>query len=63
MIAFLRQLRGFAHPYRGRFFSGPARRGFYGFTNGALLGAAKVVIDLIFSGSSNFHESLEKEPC
>ena len=63
MIAFLRQLWGFVHPYRGRFFLGLLCGVFYGFTNGALLGAAKVVIDLIFSGSSNFHESLEKEPC
>ena len=62
MIAFLRQLWGFVHPYRGRFFLGLLCGVFYGFTNGALLGAAKVVIDLIFSGSTNFHELLEKAP-
>jgi hypothetical protein len=35
---------------------------FIGLTNGLLLGAAKVVIDLIFTGSTNFHEQLEKTP-
>jgi subfamily B ATP-binding cassette protein MsbA len=62
MIAFLRQLWGFVRPYRGRFFLGLLCGIFYGFTNGALLAAAKVVIDLIFNGSTNFHEQLEKAP-
>lgn len=62
MIYFLRQLWGFVRPYRGRFFLGLLCGVFYGFTNGALLGAAKVVIDLIFNGSTNFREQLEKAP-
>ena len=62
MIYFLRQLWGFVRPYRGRFFLGLLCGIFYGFANGALLGAAKVVIDLIFNGSTNFREQLEKAP-
>jgi subfamily B ATP-binding cassette protein MsbA len=62
VIYFLRQLWGFVRPYRGRFFLGLLCGVFYGFTNGALLGAAKVVIDLIFNGSTNFREQLEKAP-
>jgi len=62
VIYFLRQLWGFVRPYRGRFFLGLLCGIFYGFTNGALLGAAKVVIDLIFNGSTNFREQLEKAP-
>jgi subfamily B ATP-binding cassette protein MsbA len=62
MTDFLRQLWGFVRPYRGRFFLGLLCGIFYGFTNGALLGAAKVVIDLIFNGSTNFREQLEKAP-
>jgi len=62
MTDFLRQLWGFVRPYRGRFFLGLLCGVLYGFTNGALLGAAKVVIDLIFTGSTNFHELLEKAP-
>ena len=62
MANFLRQLWSFVHPYRGRFFLGLLCGVFYGFTNGALLGASKVVIDLIFFGSTNFHELLENAP-
>jgi len=62
VIYFLRQRWGFVRPYRGRFFLGLLCGIFYGFTNGALLGAAKVVIDLIFNGSTNFREQLEKAP-
>jgi len=55
---FLRQLWGFVRPYRGRFFLGLLCGILYALTNGALLGAAKVVMDLIFTGSTNFHEQL-----
>ncbi len=34
----------------------------YGLTNGILLAVAKVVMDLIFSGATNFHHQLEKAP-
>jgi subfamily B ATP-binding cassette protein MsbA len=62
MTDFLKKLWGFVRPYRGRFFLGLLCGIFYGLTNGLLLGAAKVVIDLIFSGSTNFPEQLEKAP-
>ncbi len=62
MTDFLKKLWGFVHPYRGRFFLGLLCGIFYGLTNSLILGAAKVVIDLIFSGSTNFHEQLEKAP-
>ena len=62
MADFLKQLWGFVRPYRRRFFLGLLCGIFYGLTNGLLLGVAKVVVDLIFSGSTNFHEQLEKAP-
>jgi subfamily B ATP-binding cassette protein MsbA len=62
MTGFLKKLWEFVRPYRGRFFLGLLCGIFYGLTNGLLLGAAKVVIDLIFSGSTNFPEQLEKAP-
>jgi ATP-binding cassette, subfamily B, bacterial MsbA len=62
MIRFLRQLWGFVHPYRGRFLLGLLCGVCYGFTNGALLGAANVVMDLIFKGSFDFHGPLTKAP-
>jgi subfamily B ATP-binding cassette protein MsbA len=62
MTDFLKKLWGFVRPYRGRFFLGLLCGIFYGLTNGLLLGVAKVVVDLIFSGSTNFHEQLEKAP-
>jgi ATP-binding cassette, subfamily B, bacterial MsbA len=62
MTDFLKKLWVFVHPYRGRFFLGLVCGIFYGLTNGLMLGAFKVVIDLIFSGSTNFHEQLEKAP-
>ena len=58
MTDFLRQIWGFVRPYRGRFFLGLLCGILYALTNGALLGAAKVVMDLIFTGSTNFHEQL-----
>jgi subfamily B ATP-binding cassette protein MsbA len=60
MIDFLRQLWGFVRPYRGRFFLGLLCGICYGFANGLVLGAVKVVTDLIFNGSTNFHEQLTK---
>ncbi len=60
MTDFLKKLWGFVRPYRGRFFLGLLCGNLYALTNGALLGAAKVVMDLIFTGSTNFHEQLAK---
>jgi ATP-binding cassette, subfamily B, bacterial MsbA len=62
MIDFLRSLWRFVRPYRGRFFLGLLCGALYGVTNGLLLGAANVVMDLIFKGSFNFHDHLAKAP-
>ena len=60
MTDFLRHLWSFVRPYRSRFFLGLLCGIFYGLTNGLMLGAVKVVTDLIFNGSTNFHEQLAK---
>jgi subfamily B ATP-binding cassette protein MsbA len=62
MIEFLRSVWQFVRPYRVRFFLGLICGVFYGLTNGILLGVAKVVMDLIFVGATNFHDKLEKAP-
>ena len=58
MIDFLRQLWGFVRPYRGRFFLGLLCGVCYSFVSSSVLIAAKVVTDLVFNGSTNFHEQL-----
>ena len=62
MTGFLRQLWGFVHPYRGRFFLGLLCGVFYGLVNGVLLGTVKVVVQLVFDGSTNLHAQLESAP-
>jgi subfamily B ATP-binding cassette protein MsbA len=62
MTDFLKKMWGLVRPYRGRFFLGLVCGIGYGLTNGLMLGASKVVIDLIFLRSTNFHEQLEKAP-
>jgi len=62
MIVFLRNVWQFVQPYRVRFFLGLLCGVLYGLTNGILLGVAKVVMDLIFIGATNFHDKLEKAP-
>ena len=62
MIVFLRSVWQFVQPYRVRFFLGLLCGVLYGLTNGILLGVAKVVMDLIFIGATNFHDKLEKAP-
>jgi subfamily B ATP-binding cassette protein MsbA len=62
MTDFLKNIWGFVRPYRKRFFLGLVCGIFYGLTNSLMLGASKVVIDLIFLGATNFHEQLEKAP-
>ena len=62
MIDFLRSVWSFVQPYRVRFFLGLMCGVLYGLTNGILLGVAKVVMDLIFAGTTNFHDKLEKAP-
>ena len=62
MTDFLKKLWEFVRPYRGRFFLGLLCGIFYGLSNGALLAVAKVVMDLIFTGHTNFYDQLEKAP-
>jgi subfamily B ATP-binding cassette protein MsbA len=62
MIEFLRNVWQFVQPYRVRFYLGLVCGVLYGLTNGVLLGVAKVVMDLIFAGATNFHEKLENAP-
>ena len=62
MIHFLRQLWGFVRPYRGRFFLGLLCGIGYGLVNGVLLGAVKVVVQLVFDGETNLHQQLENAP-
>ncbi len=64
MIVFLRQLWGFVHPYRARFFLGLLCGIFYGLTNGMLLGVVNVVMDLIFKVPAcfSFHDHLANAP-
>jgi subfamily B ATP-binding cassette protein MsbA len=62
MTEFLRQLWGFVRPYRGRFFLGLLCGVFYGLVNGLLLGAVKVVVQLVFESETNLHQQLESAP-
>jgi len=62
MISFLRQLWGFVRPYRGRFFLGLLCGIGYGLVNGLLIGAVKVVVQLVFEGGTNLHQQLEAAP-
>jgi subfamily B ATP-binding cassette protein MsbA len=59
---FLRQLWSFVRPYRGRFFLGLLCGIFYGLVNGLLIGAVKVVVQLVFEGETNLHQQLENAP-
>ena len=62
MTKFLRQLWGFVRPYRGRFFLGLLCGFFYSLVNTLLLGAVKVVVQLLFEGETNLHQQLESAP-
>ncbi len=62
VIYFLRQIWGFVHPYRGRFYLSLLCGVLYGMSNGILLGVAQVVMDLIFKNATDFHEKLEHAP-
>ena len=50
MILFLRALWEFVRPYRLRFFLGLVCGALYGATNGLLIAAVKVVVQLVFKG-------------
>jgi subfamily B ATP-binding cassette protein MsbA len=62
MISFLRQLFEFVRPYRGRFFLGLLCGVGYGLVNGVLLGTVKVVVQLVFEGTSSLHAQLLGAP-
>jgi subfamily B ATP-binding cassette protein MsbA len=62
MTDFLRQLWGFVRPYRGRFFLGLVCGFCYALVNCLLLGAVKVVVQLVFEGETNLHQQLESAP-
>jgi subfamily B ATP-binding cassette protein MsbA len=62
VIEFLLKLWGFVRPYRGRFFLGLLCGIFYGLVNGLLIGAVKVVVQLVFEGETNLHQQLESAP-
>jgi len=62
MVAFLRSLWTFIRPYRGRFFLGLLCGILFALVNGLLLGAVKVVVQLVFEGETNLHQQLENAP-
>jgi subfamily B ATP-binding cassette protein MsbA len=62
MIVFLKKLWEFVQPYRGRFFLGLLCGVLFGVANGLLLGAVKVVVQLVFEGETNLHQQLESAP-
>jgi subfamily B ATP-binding cassette protein MsbA len=62
MAYFLRQLWFFVRPYRGRFFLGLLCGIGYGFVNGLLIAAVKVVVQLVFTGTTNLHRQFETAP-
>ena len=62
MIDFFRKLWVFVRPYRGRFYLGLLCGIFYGLSNALLVVVLKVVLGLVFYGSTNFHDQLEKAP-
>ena len=62
MVYFLRQLWGFVHPYRGRFFLGLLCGIFYGLVNGLLIATVNLVVKLVFEGGANLHQQLENAP-
>ncbi len=62
MAYFLRQLWGFVRPYRGRFFLGLLCGIGYGLANGLLIAAVKVVVQLVFTGTTNLHRQFETAP-
>lgn len=62
MIGFLKQIWGFVHPYRLRFFLGLGCGILYGFTNGLLIGVSNVVMQLTFRHETNLRQKLEAAP-
>jgi subfamily B ATP-binding cassette protein MsbA len=62
MTDFLRQLWEFIRPYRGRFLLGLLCGVLFGLVNGLLMGTVKIVIQLVFEGTTDLHSQLESAP-
>lgn len=62
MIDFIRKLWKFVHPYRGRLLLGLMCGILFGLANGILIGAVKVVIQLVFEGKTDLYSQLENAP-
>jgi len=62
MIDFLRKLWEFVRPYRGRLLLGLMCGILFGLANGILIGAVKVVIQLVFEGKTDLHSQLDNAP-
>jgi subfamily B ATP-binding cassette protein MsbA len=62
MTDFFGKLWVFVRPYRGRFYLGLLCGVFYGLSQPLLIAVLKVVLGLVFNGSTNFSDQLEKAP-
>src|SRR4051812_33348636 len=62
MIYFLRRLWEFVRPYRGRLLLGLICGILFGLANGILIGAVKVVIQLVFEGKTDLYSQLDNAP-
>jgi ATP-binding cassette, subfamily B, bacterial MsbA len=58
MTAFLLKLWAFVRPYRARFFLGLVCGILYGLANGLLVAVTSPVVDMVFHGSTHFHDKL-----
>jgi subfamily B ATP-binding cassette protein MsbA len=59
MLPFLRQLWVFVRPYRQRLWLGLVCGSLFGVFNGILIGAVKIVVQLVFEGKTDLHSQLE----
>src|SRR5436189_255171 len=62
MIAFLRRLWPYVQPYRGRMLLGVICGIIYGLSNGAVIVAIKLVVNLVFSGGVSLANELSQAP-
>src|SRR6185436_11153868 len=62
MIAFLRRLWPYVQPYRGRLMLGVICGVIYGLSNGAVIVAIKLVVNLVFGGGVSVAEELSHVP-
>ena len=62
MIDFLRQLWKFIRPYRARLLLGLLCGTLFGLANGLLIGTVKIVVQLVFEGTTDLHSQLVNGP-